>query len=639
MAGEAARGYSSTVPEVPTDLQTAPAARASGVTLEGIATSALRTLRAYPGTAMLVAATGAAALTALLPVAVLVAPGWTALLPRLHLAPVRGGDLGLALSSLAATPSEIRAETLAALFRLLLAVAAGVLVVSWITTFALAAARAVARGAEMRVRRAVGASRPQLLATELLEGVLIAAPALAAGDLAGFAAARVGLGTWPGWAVPGSRALAVAGVAAMGAALLVAALMPLVFARRSSPVRDAGPATLSLVLPTVQLGLALTVLVAGALLGEAGTRLAAGPGAPRRGGGGGGGGGGHVFEIAAREPRSEARAAAYSALLARLRSDSLTASLASPGTVIGLGPVSTVGTDCGPCRWAGGPLYLSWHTFAATHYLVSADTFRALAIPVVAGRGFTAGDRWGAPRVAVVNRTLAERHYFRGQALGRAIAIGVGADALYTVVGVVGDRAPAGFGGGFEPAEQVYLSVLQHPAREVELLVRPAARGAAALRSVSAALGRGGAAVASLREATLFRAEAAPVRWFARMFDVEGGVLLVIAALGTFAVMWLWVDSLLGEIGVRRATGARRRHVLGYVLARAALVSAGGVAVGCWMGMALWDEVGALVPGLPAWDPHAVLRFGLLLAAAALAGAAVPARRAARATPAALLAT
>jgi len=135
----------------------------------------------------------------------------------------------------------------------------------------------------------------------------------------------------------------------------------------------------------------------------------------------------------------------------------------------------------------------------------------------------------------------------------------------------------------------------------------------------------------------MLEAEAAPLRWFGRMFGVEGWALLAVATVGTFAMMWLWVTSLLAELGARRAVGARRRDVMGYVLWRALVVAVGGAAFGSWLGLMVWDALGNVVAGLPAWDPGAVLRYGLLLGVAAIAGALLPAWRAAHTPPAALL--
>jgi putative ABC transport system permease protein len=127
------------------------------------------------------------------------------------------------------------------------------------------------------------------------------------------------------------------------------------------------------------------------------------------------------------------------------------------------------------------------------------------------------------------------------------------------------------------------------------------------------------------------------LRWFVRLFTAEGWALLAVATVGTFAMMWLWVSSLLGEVGVRRAVGARRLRILVYVLARALLVAAGGVAFGSWVGMMVWDAVSGIVSGLPSWEPGAVGRLGLLLAAAAVLGAWLPAHKATHTVPARLL--
>ena len=91
------------------------------------------------------------------------------------------------------------------------------------------------------------------------------------------------------------------------------------------------------------------------------------------------------------------------------------------------------------------------------------------------------------------------------------------------------------------------------------------------------------------------------------------------------------------ELGARRAVGARRRDVMGYVLWRAVLVAISGAAFGSWLGLMVWDALGNVVAGLPPWDPAAVVRCGLLLGVAALAGALLPAWRAAHTPPAALL--
>jgi hypothetical protein len=74
------------------------------------------------------------------------------------------------------------------------------------------------------------------------------------------------------------------------------------------------------------------------------------------------------------------------------------------------------------------------------------------------------------------------------------------------------------------------------------------------------------------------------------------------------------------------------------VVLRAAGVCLAGIALGIWIGGAIWSVLGGLVPGLEPWDAGLVCRYGAMLLACTLLGALPSAWRAARATPASLLA-
>ena len=595
------------------------------MTLRRTVGPALDALRDSWATAVLLAAACAASLAVLAPVLALVGPSGGE--GRLALPPAGGADLGLVWSTLVRSPDDLRRAAVAGCSRLLAGTALGVLAVTWLSSLSLASARASARAPEIVIRRAVGASRRQVLLAALIEGALTALGALAVGGAVGLAGARLALGAWPGTAVPATFPAAVGGVAVV-AGIIAGALLPL-GARRRRGLAVAEETPLVLAVPALQLGLSLAVLVAGSQLAGGTPRAAA---ARSRAG--------DVYRISLQDIPPARRATAYARLLRDLGAEAGVdvASLGSPGVTAGLGPVDVTLTDCGACTWGG--LALPWHSVLAAYYLASADTFRALDLPVVAGRGLTDADAWGTAPVAVISRSLAERHFEAAGAVGRRILVGRGPDALATVVGVVEDRRPAAFGGGLEPADAVYLSVLQHPAPAVELLVRgrPGAAGPVLARVLRAGVGAGRARVGLHGAGGVLAAEAAPLQWFGAMVGAEGWAMLALAALGTFAVVWLWVASLGSELGLRRAIGARRRDVVGHVLARAAVVAAAGLAMGLWLGLMLSDALRAAIAGLPAWDPLAVLRFGALLVAAALAGAAVPAWRAARTPPARLVA-
>jgi hypothetical protein len=482
----------------------------------------------------------------------------------------------------------------------------------------------------MSVRRAVGASRWHLVAAGLVEACAMAAGVLIVGGACGLIAARLAAAAWPDGTLTAAPVGNVVALLATLTGIGLGALLPVVFPRRTFPLPRARTKRLELFVPSMQLGLSLTILSAAALVQrKAGQMMVAGHAASASG---------ELFELTTPDSQPAARARQYTSLLHRLgtRPAFDTVSLTSPGTIAGLGMVDVVTNDCGRCFQGGSAFPL--HPVPATHYLVSADTFGLLGLSITAGRGITDGDRWGAPRVAVVNQSLAVRHFQEGKAVGRGILIG---REWYRVVGVVDDQSPIGFGTGLQPPYSVYLSVLQRPAPSVDLFVRaPRDSGMTAVveRQLRATMGRGTQVVRESASRVL-AAQAAPYRWFGRMFSAEGWVTLALATLGTFVVMRLWMTSLLYELGVRRAVGARRRDLLAFVMARVVGVVTGGLAIGLWAGLFIWGTLASAIAGLPAWDLGTALRFAPLLLGATLAGALPPTWEAARAAPRRLLET
>ncbi|HEU5154586.1 MAG TPA: FtsX-like permease family protein [Gemmatimonadales bacterium] len=591
---------------------------------------ALAALEMYRGTALLLAATGVVTLISLLPVTSLWIPGANS--TRLAFSSVRGADLGMPWNPDARTPAAGQLTALTQLFRLLLGTAAAALAAAALTMLTLSAARASERAPELAIRRSVGASRRGVLASALLEAGLVAAVVLALGGAAGGVAAGLAGREWPGPLASGGPAMIPLSLALVCGALMLAGILPLVFARRTRLTQvEAQP--LPLLVPAIQLGISLTILTAGALVARhAGSLLNSATLGSRDG---------EVYQVPVTNTSPSEEASRLEALLQRLSSDSQHSliSVSSPGTIAGLGTVAGITTDCGLCSFGG--LMVPWHQVLATHEMVSADTFRALGVKMVAGRSIGAEDRWDAPRVAVVNRALAARHFQEGEAIGRQLMVGLKRSEWYTVVGIVDDPPPAGFGAALQPEYTVYLSVLQHPLPQIDLLVRhpstPGASGGVA-SVIQDELGVPSGSIARQKEAELLAAEARPLRWFGRWFGVEGWIALIIGLTGTYALMRLWVRSLYAELGLRRAVGARGRSVIGYVVVRAALVSLVGAGTGMWFGPSLWNMLSGLVPGLPVWDWNLVLRFTALLTVTTVVGALEPALRVIRAKPAELLA-
>ena len=599
-----------------------------------IVAPALWALRTYRRSALLISATAAVGLAALLPVTSLVPPPGVDASTSLRVEAWRGGTLGMSWSSLAWGPGATERAALEILFRLLLGVATGVLAVAALTIVSLSAARAAERRQDVKLHRAVGASRRAVLGAALVEGAMIACIALVVGAVLGAFALRAMIAAWPETIGPTSQATNLLTIVATFCGVVLGALAPLALPSRTSPLPGATGKPLHLGVPAIQLGLSLTVLTAAALLDREAGRLVTSGGPTSDVG--------ELYQITAAPVPPAKRAAQYTALLQRLtdRRTFDSVSLMSPGALLGSGIVDLVTTDCGNCTQGG--ISLPLQPVMATHYLVSADTFRTMGLVVSAGRGITTGDGWRAPRVAVLSRSLAMHHFQNGKAVGRRILVGGERSDWYRVVGVVEDQRPVGFGTGLQPSDAVYLSVLQHPAPTVDLLVRAprdAARASAVSHDLRDALGTTDVSVVRMAFRAFLVKQAAPLVWFGRMLGIEGWVILVLATVGTFVVMQLWVRSLLLELGVHRAMGARRAHVLRFVLARAAGVALVGVAIGWWAGLVVWGTLASVAAGLPPWDPAAAVRFAPLLVAATLGGALLPAWRATHSTPISLLAS
>lgn len=589
-------------------------------------------LRMYPRSAMSIALLVGSALALTLPV------GW--------LATWQHGETGTALplESVAATgalgpnymPAAVIEQTaLLGYFRMLGATALAALIVALLSAFGLAAARASQRTGETTIRRAVGAGRRLLYAGLLMEGAILAGIALLLGYGGARAVGKVLFQGWPDGAATGHAS--VGGMVALCTAILlvVGLLLPVIFARHQA-LGDPGTRPVPLLLPTLQLGLTLIVLVAGALLARHATSLLpSGTTTSHEGA---------VFRLTPEQGSRSALSRSYQALLTRATSPA-GVSLASPGTVVGAGPTNRITTDCGHCM--DGTIPARFLRVTVTQQLVSADSFHALGVTVLAGRPFTALDSLGAPLVAIVSKSLAQSFFQYGQPLGRMLRIqegaGVGpeADEWYEVVGIVDDRKSEALGGGLQPIRAVYLSALQRPPETAELLVRsdPAALSVPQLETVVEQSLGARAGFARTTVSALRARESARIRWFGLGFGVLGLGMLIIAAVGTAALMRGWVVSLRPELGLRRALGATEGQLLRLILVRACLVGTAGTCFGIWFGPALWDALGGLAVGLKSWDPELVTALAVLLLGATLGGVALPAWVATRTAPAELLAS
>jgi putative ABC transport system permease protein len=286
-------------------------------------------------------------------------------------------------------------------------------------------------------------------------------------------------------------------------------------------------------------------------------------------------------------------------------------------------------------------------TYAASFRALTPDLFQVLRIPVLRGRGFAAGDRVGAPLVAVINQKLARRCWPNQDPIGQRLSIAEGeilADrGSRTIVGVVGDTRDEGL--DQEPPDLIYVPLAQLQDPLVGLLfklipVSVAVRSAAASPALATAISKQIWAVdpaqpiADVRTMAEVRAASLGSRRFTTtLLGLLALLAVTLAAVGIYGVLSYLVQQRTREIGVRLALGATTAQVLGLVLRQGLGAVLAGLALGTGGAFALTRLMKSLLVGVTAADPLTFVLTPALLAAIALLACSIPARRASQLDP------
>jgi len=275
----------------------------------------------------------------------------------------------------------------------------------------------------------------------------------------------------------------------------------------------------------------------------------------------------------------------------------------------------------------------------ADRFSVSPDYLATMGIPLRKGRWFTAADRAGTLSVVVVNETLARRFWGTKDPIGRRLKVGAMDGPWRMIVGVVGDVRHRGLDVPQSP--QAYLPQEQFFAdNDMTLVIRseraPGSVGAAASRAVRE-LDRDQVVdgVATMEQTR--SASAGQRRFAAILLNAFAAVALLLAAIGIYGVASNAVLQRSRELGIRIALGATRANILGLVAGGTARRIAVGLVLGLAGAVAATRLLSAQLFGVGPRDPWTFAAVALLTSGLALAASAVPARRATRLDPAAVL--
>ena len=288
-------------------------------------------------------------------------------------------------------------------------------------------------------------------------------------------------------------------------------------------------------------------------------------------------------------------------------------------------PLSVPGIEELPIFPTGGP-YIS---------AVSPGYFETLGIRILEGRGFTADDVEGAPRVAVVEETMARTYWPGEPALGKCLKIGGNDAPCSEIVGVAEDTARQEL--VEEDTGQYYIPLAQQQSSAYAIFVRTEADGmASSLEPVRSQI-RGDAAGVRFVDAQPFRdyidPQARSWRLGAAMFSVFGGLALVIAAVGLYGVMAFNVAQRARELGIRSALGASPGRMVRMVLNQSVRLTALGLAIGVIAARLGGRWLEPLLFEVEPTDFSVTAGVVAVLLAVALLASLVPARRAAAVDP------
>jgi predicted permease len=285
--------------------------------------------------------------------------------------------------------------------------------------------------------------------------------------------------------------------------------------------------------------------------------------------------------------------------------------------------------------------------------VISPDYFQTMGARILSGRSFSEQDGSDAPPSAIINQTLARLYWPAGDAVGHRIRLGrqygrreafSGSDAderSFTIVGVVSDvRQVRVIDAPIRQELYVPLAQQPNPPRIMNVLVRSTMEPALLTDAARTAVRKVDAEQPLYAISTMDQLVAdsfGPKRLTLFLLVFLSGIVLVLACTGLYAALSYSVGQRRREIGIRMAVGAKSHDILRLIVWEGAYLSLSGVAFGLLAAVALTRLMQSLLYQVTASDPITLFGVALTLVAVAVVASYVPARRAARIDPTAVL--
>ena len=272
--------------------------------------------------------------------------------------------------------------------------------------------------------------------------------------------------------------------------------------------------------------------------------------------------------------------------------------------------------------------------------IVSEDFFETMRVPIGVGRGFSRVDREDGQPVAIVSASFAKRFWPGRDAIGERLRLSEARPEWLTVVGVAADVTMYNWWDGIDLLA-VYVPLRQAPPSGLlQAAVRTRGEPVAVTAALRAAVRDVDPVVPLDHVRTMNKAIADStlgLGYVATLMAICGGIALFLAIIGLYGLMAYTIAQRTHEFGVRLALGATGSDVLRLTLRRAVTLTLTGLVLGMPIAWMVGRGMAGALRGVVSLDAMTFLVVASALAVVALVSAYLPARRALRLDPAAIL--
>jgi predicted permease len=274
--------------------------------------------------------------------------------------------------------------------------------------------------------------------------------------------------------------------------------------------------------------------------------------------------------------------------------------------------------------------------FHARYHSATPDYFRALGMPLLAGRFFSKADLRKGPSVVLINQSMALKYWGQKDVVGKRITFEdhPKPDDWLTIVGIVGDVKDKPNSPGAEPS--FWWPHAQAAFGDMAVVLRFSGDPDATMSALRNEVHRLNPALAvaqvQLMDQIVAESVAAPRMEFV-LVGLFGALAIVLAAIGIYGVIAYAVSQRTAEFGLRVALGAQRSHLMRLILGQGAWLAVPGVLVGILLALSLGQIMKGLIYGVRPNDPLTFAAVAAMVLVVALAASYVPARRTAKSDP------